>query len=164
MSHPATVGVFEPAHRLMDQVDGAGCVDRPADLHEFPQRLPLDELHGEVTRPVLLTDIFDGDDVGMPEQPPHLTFVLEGAALVGVVRESVAEHLHRQHGAGVAVDGAIHPRERSRPDLVEDLRLAEEVASAFAAEETFELEAGEQLPADERLTEGRRVEGMPSGL
>ena len=158
------MGVFQAADRLMDQVDHPRRVDRTPDLHQFAERLTLDELHREVAGAILLAHVLDGDDVGMPQQPAHLSFVLERAALLGIVRKSIPQHLDGQHGAGVAVDRPIDPGEGARPDLIQDLRPAVAVAATLSPEQPLELEAGEQFPPDERLAKRLGIQRMATRL
>ena len=164
MGHAAAMGVFKAADGLVDQVDHPRRIDRPPDLHQFAERLPLDELHREVTRAVLLADVLDRHDVGMPEQAAHLTFVLERPALVWIVGEPVAEHLDSEHGPGVAMDRAIDPGEGAGADLIEDLRTAEVVAAPLTTKQALQLEAGDQLAAHQRLTKRRRIERVATRL
>ncbi len=53
-----------------------GCVDRHLESvidrqwsirHSLAQRFAIDKLHGDVMQMVLLTDVVDGDDIGMVE-------------------------------------------------------------------------------------------------
>ena len=153
MGHAAAVGVFEPRAHLVEEIDRPAVIEGPADLHQLAEGLPLDELHRDVDRVVLLTDILDGADVGMAHEPSHLPLAPEPAALLRVLRESAAEHLDGELRAVVDVDGPVDTGKRPSAHLIEDLRRAEEVASLVAAEEAVALVAGEYLATEEEVGE-----------
>ena len=149
--HAAAMGVFEPRAHLVEEIDRPAGIEGPADLHQLAEGLPLDELHGDVDRVVLLADILDGADVGMAHEPSHLPLAPEPAALLGILGVAAAEHLDGELGAVVDIHGPVDPRERAGADLVEDLGRAEEVATLFAAEEAVTLVAGEHLAPQEQV-------------
>ena len=164
MRHAAAMGVFEPRAHLVEEIDRPAGIEGPADLHQLAEGLPLDELHGDIDRVVLLADILDGADVRMAHEPSHFPLAPEPAALLGILRVAAAEHLDGELGAIVDIHGPVDPRERASADLVEDLGRAEEVATLFAAEEAVTLVPGEHLAPQEQVGEILDGNGVPAEL
>ena len=153
VGHPEAMGVFQPLYQLVNDAQCPRQVDGPADPHQFPQCLSLDELHRDVAGVVFPADVLDGDDVGMSKQTSHFPLALERLAFFGIGTVTTAQHLHGENAATVSVDGAIHPREGSSPHLVEDLGPAVEEAIDLATQEPIELIARQPFMADERRAE-----------
>jgi hypothetical protein len=136
----------------------------PPELDQLAQRLPLDELHRQVTAAMLRADLLDGDDVGMAEQAAHLALMTKGLLPLDVFGVPAAQHLDGDDLPGVPIDGPKDAGERPGPDLIEDRAATVEESEPVAAHEPLELVAGEEFPTHERRTEGLRRRAAAPGL
>ena len=154
MGQGAFEGVLQAAGDVDHQPNGLGRFDLLADLDELPQVAALDELHDEEMGLVVGDDLVDRHDVlvaqrACPSSPSRTNWLV----LDRVLAETLPQHLDRHDLAGLAMDGAIHPREGAAADEVEDLVVAEEEAGPFALHEPVDLVVGQDLAADQQLEE-----------
>ena len=91
---PGGVRLGEPVGDLAGDVEQAPRRQRPG-LQDFPQGLPLDELHRDEDRGVGGSDVVDRDDVGVIQAGGGARLLLEPLAPVGIGCKLRREHLDR---------------------------------------------------------------------
>ncbi len=153
MGDRALEGIVQAATDVDHQSRGLGRFEQFADLDEFAQVPPLDELHHEVVQVAAGMHFVDRHDVRVPQRAPSSPSRRKRLYCVGDLAEAVAEGLDRHHLAGIAVDGPKHAGKRTRPHQVQDLVVAEEEAGSLALHQSIDLVVGQKLVADEGLQE-----------
>ena len=121
MDDPGGVRLGEPVGDLAGDVEETPRRERPC-LQDVPERLSLDELHGDENRRVRRPDVVDRDDVVVVEAGGRARFLLEPLVPVGIGRELGREHLDRHVAPEAGVPRAVdlpHPAgAERREDLV----------------------------------------------
>jgi hypothetical protein len=108
---------FEHLERVRDRMaDG----QRTAREDQLLQAPALDDLHGDVVRPLGLAAVVDRDDVGMREARGGLRLATEALDEELVVRVAVVQDLDRHAPAEVLVLGQIDVGHPARAELAQD--------------------------------------------
>jgi hypothetical protein len=85
--------------------------------HALAQRLAVNELHGDEVRPVALTNLMDGRNVGMIERSRSFRFLNETAHAVLVCREVGGKNLQRNLAIEFCVLRQIHLAHPARAEF-----------------------------------------------
>ena len=103
----------------------AGALGQRHPPHPRPQRAPLDVLHRDVRRPVVLEVVVHGHDVRVAERTGHARLAHEPLRERGVGRVEGSELLQRDEPVQVALAREVDRRHAAAPELAEDLVAAD---------------------------------------
>ena len=104
-------------------------VDRAAIEHRA-QRYAVNVFGGEELRAVGVSDIVDGEDVGVIERGNGTGLALEAAQPLFVRQRPMREHLQRQPAAEPDVLGEVDLRHAARPEWLQHPIVGQQVAGA----------------------------------
>ena len=108
-----------------DALQHAGALGQRHPPHPRPQRAPLDVLHRDVRRPVVLEVVVHGHDVRVAERTGHARLAHEPLRERGVGRVEGSELLQRDEPVQVALAREVDRRHAAAPQLAEDLVAAD---------------------------------------
>ena len=121
MDDALLVGGGEALDHLQRVVDGLPLRDRTR-VELAPQRLALQQLRHRIGRPVLGSEVVNGQDVRMRQRRDRLGFALEPRQRVRILRHRVRKHLDRDVPVELPVARPVNlshaPRAQRREDLV----------------------------------------------
>ena len=114
---------------LVRRADRIG--ERNTDLEQLVERHPalrdalrerpaVHQLHREEEHALVLLDRVDRDDAGVVERGDGARFALETGAAIGVVGESLRQHLERDLAAELRVLGEVHLAHAAGAQRAED--------------------------------------------
>ena len=118
----------EPLRHLAQQLEGLPD-GKEAARGDMPERLALDELHGEERLAPRLADLEDRDDVPMVQGRRRAGLADEAPKVLGVGEEVGPEHLDRDLAPEPLVAGPVDLSHAAGPEEVEHLERAEPRAS-----------------------------------
>ena len=100
-------------------------IEHRLDLHRLasdpvPERLPLQQFHGDEASPIGLVDLVDRADVRVVQGGCGLRFALEAAECLRVVGEFVGKELQSDVATELQVLRLIHHSHAPAADLTED--------------------------------------------
>ena len=111
------MGVIECAPQLLEQLDrfaqGHGVAD------PVGQRAALDQLQDEVGELVVVAEIEDFQDVGVPEASHRARLLLEALAISRVVGKEVGQDFDRDVAVQTGMVGAVHARHPAAADVLD---------------------------------------------
>jgi hypothetical protein len=108
--------VLEPRAGLEDQIDRPVRIDPAVFRQQLGEGPPLDALHHDVRRPVLLTDVEDADDVRVREAGRGARLAHEPLTEDLVAAERLRETLDRDITAECLVPCEVDSRHPSVPE------------------------------------------------
>ena len=80
------------------------------------ERDSVEQLHGDIGKAVRLTDVVDGDDIGVRQRPGCARFAEEAADKADILAKLRLQHLDREDAVDAGVVGAIDVRHRPFAD------------------------------------------------
>lgn len=89
------------------------------------QRPPLDEIHREITPPVVLADLVDRDNVRVPQMRRRLGLSLEALPLGWSGKLPGQNHFHRHDPVETDLPRAIHHAHPSARDFIKQFVISE---------------------------------------
>ena len=153
VQHSALVGVMHRASHGADQSGRApACVTNAyfplPTSHQLGKTRAIDQLHRQITVPIVLADVIDGDDVGMVEVASGLRFILEPLERIARGMPAAQDHLQGHEPVETAPGG------RGRRSPCRPAQLAEQLVIAKACHGAVRPKARRVIPG--RAPVGRR--------
>ena len=146
-------GVVQPGQHAGHDASRLQRLELSAHLEKIAQIVSLDKIHRDIIHQAFAHYFVNRDDVRMFQVHPQLAFAAEQLCLLRPVAHPLAEHLDGKQIVGFLVGRPIDASERTGAHQIEHLVIAVEETVAKALVEPIELITGQQVSAEQELSE-----------